>query len=321
MGDLTTLRLRCLECGVGRVRVEADGARCAACGETYPLFHGRPVMLPREGALFTRADYEAQAAGPPPTVAPQRRTRWLPNPSANLSSDRLLARFGADLAADLAMSGPVDVLVVGGGAQRADLERRFAGRPGIRLWVTDIDVRADADVLCDAHDLPFEDGSFGGVLATAVLEHVADPERVAHEIARVARPGALIYSELPFMQQVHEGAYDFTRFSHGGHLRLWRAFDEIESGVVAGPGTALAWSLEHFAAALAPIPALIRPARGVARLTGFWLKYFDHAFGNSPAAIDGAGCTYFYGRRRAEGEVSDREIVARYAGARSLRHV
>jgi hypothetical protein len=124
------------------------------------------------------------------------------------------------------------------------------------------------------------------------------------------------------MQQVHEGAYDFARFTHSGHRRLWRGFEEIESGIVAGPATALVWAIEHFAGALAPHAGLRRPFRAAARLGTFWIKYFDYALASSPSAFDAACCTYFYGARRPPGQAtSDREIVERYAGAQSLTHV
>ena len=40
--------------------------------------------------------------------------------------------------------------------------------------------------------------------------------------------------------------YDFTRFTHLGHRRLFRRFEEIESGAVCGPGMTLAWSYTYF---------------------------------------------------------------------------
>ena len=114
------------------------------------------------------------------------------------------------------------------------------------------DAKGMVDLFCDAHELPFLDETFDGVIASAVLEHVVYPERVAAEIHRVLARRGLIYSEIPFLQQVHEGAYDFTRYTLSGHRRLLNHFEEFSSGVVAGPGTTLAWAIEHFAVCCTP---------------------------------------------------------------------
>ena len=55
------------------------------------------------------------------------------------------------------------------------------------------------------------------VIIQAVLEHVMYPNKVVSEIYRVLKNDGLIYSETPFMQQVHEGPYDFSRFTESGH--------------------------------------------------------------------------------------------------------
>jgi hypothetical protein len=57
---------------------------------------------------------------------------------------------------------------------------------------------------------------------------VARSPRVASEIHRLLKSGGFVYSEIPFMQQVHEGAYDFTRYTLVGHRALFRALDDLE---------------------------------------------------------------------------------------------
>lgn len=44
----------------------------------------------------------------------------------------------------------------------------------------------------DAHSLEFPDGSFDLVYARYLLEHVADPARVVHEMRRVTKPGGRV---------------------------------------------------------------------------------------------------------------------------------
>ena len=36
----------------------------------------------------------------------------------------------------------------------------------------------------------------------------------------------IVYAETPFMQQVHEGAYDFTRYTVLGHRYLFKKFKQ-----------------------------------------------------------------------------------------------
>ncbi len=111
------------------------------------------------------------------------------------------------------------------------------------------------------------------------------PERVAAEITRVLKTDGLLYSVLPFMQHVHEGAYDFTRYTLSGHRRIFNHISEIESGMVAGPGTALVWAIENFALAFMVQPLLRKIIKFITRILFGWIKYFDYLFKDKPAAI------------------------------------
>jgi SAM-dependent methyltransferase len=51
----------------------------------------------------------------------------------------------------------------------------------------------DASVLGDALSLPFASRSIDIVFSSNVLEHVPEPERMADEMLRVARPGGLVF--------------------------------------------------------------------------------------------------------------------------------
>jgi SAM-dependent methyltransferase len=304
--------LRCPECLASPLKADESSLACPGCGAKYPRRGETPVLLRRDNELFPPADY---AAAQVPAPAPRPWRRWLlPDSSINVSRDRVLSRH---------LFAPVDrdrhVLVVGAGTQREGFEAPAGGDPRLHLHYCDVDIRALVDCFGDLHDLPFVDGCFDGVIATAVLEHVMRPDRAVDEIHRVLRPEGLFYSEIPFMQQVHEGAYDFTRYSLSGHRQLLRRFHELDSGLVAGPGTALVWSMEHFASAFFPSAGMRRGARAMTRLLTFWLKYADYLVLDSPAAMDAASCTYILGAKRA-GETSPADIVARYRGGRPLSH-
>ncbi|MFZ1908375.1 MAG: methyltransferase domain-containing protein, partial [Burkholderiales bacterium] len=260
------------------------------------------------------AAYEAVPRG---TASRSLVTRLIPSPSINLASRRTLLR----LRGTLRRRGARKVLVLGGGRQRKWLDPLMSGGTpdGLQLTYTDIDHGADVDLFCDAHELPFLDASQDAVITTAVLEHVMYPERAAAEIHRVLRVGGLLYSEMPFMQQVHEGAYDFTRYTLSGHRRLFNRFDEIDSGMVAGPATALVWAIENFALAFVSRPRLRQAVKALVRIAAGWIKYLDRLLMHNPQAMDGASCTYFLGSK-VDTPIPDSEIVARYVGAKHLQH-
>ena len=82
------------------------------------------------------------------------------------------------LANDVAASAP-SVDVVGIEASAAQLA---AARPGPRVTFAQ----------GDAHSLEFPDGTFDLVYARYLLEHVADPARVVHEMRRVSKAGGRV---------------------------------------------------------------------------------------------------------------------------------
>jgi len=276
--------------------------------------HGRPVLIRRDHPLFPPHAYCAAGTGEE-TQGKSCLRRWLPGLSVNLAQTPSIKEFSRLLACQ----DQAHILVVGSGVQVTELARKFAQDSKVTLICTDIDRCAIVDCYCDAHELPFVDGSFDGVIITAVLEHVCDPYRVVSEIERVTRLSGLLYSEIPFLQQVHEGAYDFTRFTLQGHRRLFRRYEKIAMGLVAGPGTALGWAIEGFCLSLFPGKFFRYLVKFLVRLCFFWLKYFDYLLRDRLEAMDSSSCTYFMGRKLSE-EISDRAIIADYTGAQDLRH-
>ena len=272
------------------------------------------MLLRHDNRIFSLSAYTP--LNPTTHIRTSRLTRWIHAISVNLASVRALGKFGGSFIGQK----QVFVLVVGGGMQRHWLDQRFAAFPHIRLIYCDIDIGASVDIYCDAHELPFRDGCFDGVITTAVLEHVLYPERVAAEIHRALKPDGLLYSEIPFMQQVHEGAYDFTRYTLSGHRRLFNRFAEIDSGLVAGPATAFLWSIENLALSFFASRPVRLATKACVRLLFFWVKYFDYLLRNKPQAMDGASCTYFLGRRQ-DTVVPDEEIIDAYVGGQYKRHV
>jgi SAM-dependent methyltransferase len=276
------------------------------------LLDGVPVLVDDAKSLFdpsARALHEG-------SFAPTPRPRWwrrvgelLPEITSNVASEQNLERVAEMLSTK---RRPL-VLVLGARTRTLGMEA-ILDRPEFDCVESDVLPGQNLNLLCDAHGLPFADGSVDCVIAQAVLEHVVDPARCAAEIARVLKGDGVLYAETPFMQQVHEGAFDFTRFTHVGHRRLFRDFDEVDSGVVCGPGTALAWAWTYFLLSFARSSRSRRVLVLVARLTAFWAPWFDAYLARKPAALDAASAFYFLGQK-GDGPLDDRDITMAYRGA------
>jgi SAM-dependent methyltransferase len=109
----------------------------------------------------------------------------------------LLARDAADQVE--AYGGPVagrTVVDVGGGSGYFTAEFR---RRGAHAHLFEPDVRElggappAGTVIADGYLLPLRDGAADVTFSSNVLEHVADPGTFLSELARVTRPGGLIY--------------------------------------------------------------------------------------------------------------------------------
>jgi hypothetical protein len=132
---------------------------------------------------------------------------------------------------------------------------------------------------------------------------------VVAEIERVLKPNGVVYAETPFMQQVHEGAYDFTRFTELGHRWLWRRFTTIARGPLGGPGLSLYWATRYF------LRGLLR-SRRIADILSIPFMSFALAdrLMKVPDMIDGASGAFFLGRKRPNAIGLD-AIVSEYLGA------
>ena len=133
------------------------------------------------------------------------------------------------------------ILIIGGGSIGDGMNKFFRQCKQKNVSVESVDIYFSKNItaIADAHYLPYRNFYFDVVIIQAVLEHVLDPQKVVFEAQRVLKKNGLIYAETPFMQSVHEGAYDFSRFSHSGHRWLFKAFREIKSGYNHGAFSSL----------------------------------------------------------------------------------
>jgi SAM-dependent methyltransferase len=208
----------------------------------------------------------------------------------------------------LASKKTARVLIIGGGTIGQGIEC-FYKDARIELVSFDIYVSPNIQFVADGHNIPLPDDSFDAVLIQAVLEHVLEPNTVVSEIYRVLKQDGIVYAETPFLQHVHEGAYDFTRYTESGHRYLFKNFELISSGSCGGAGTQLLWSIDNF------VRGVFRSRRvgKVIKLGFFWLQYLDRIIPES-YNIDAASGVFFLGRKQSVA-INGNEVIAHYKGA------
>ncbi len=303
--------LACPRCGAGLVREEGSfhcsSPRCTLyAADSLPVAGRWPVLIDASNSIVgSRPSACAAAATPAHRWSIARLPRalaWLWKPH-----NIVAARNVGALLAQLTAPRPI-ILVIGGATVGNGTQAIYDDRRP-RVIAFDLYGSPVTQFIADAHAIPLAGASVDAVIVQAVLEHVLDPARVVREIHRVLKPDGLVYAETPFLQPVHAGAHDFTRYTSSGHRYLFRSFDEIAGGPVAGPAAQLLASIDFLVRGLLRSELAGKLARGAL----FWLRWLDRAIPEA-YAMDSASAYYFLGRR-CERELSPREIVDYYRGA------
>jgi len=306
--------LACPSCS-GSLSFGKDEFTCNKCRRIYPIVDGIPVLINEDESIFKIQDFWNRSCTTIEADTFKRgplRKIWrkiTPEPTLNICNKNSFKKFESEA---LKSSAEPLILVIGGSILGSGMAEIVKNNKLI-LIETDVSFGPRTQIICDAHSLPFADRSLDGVMAQAVLEHVADPYKCVNEIYRVLKPKGLVYSSIPFMQQVHMGRYDFTRFTDLGHRRLFRRFEEIERGIEVGPASALVWSIRYFLMSFTDSAIIKKILSAFSIFTLFWVKYLDIYLVKNNSSNDAAGAFYFLGKK-SDKILSDAEIVSLYKG-------
>lgn len=209
----------------------------------YPLINGYPILINYENSILKEEDYKElySKVERPSYIGLLKFLKRIASPSKSSTAKNVKQII------ELICQGQqtARVLIIGGGTIGQGM-KPFYDNPDINLVSFDIYASPNVQFIADAHNIPLSTNSFDAVIIQAVLEHVLEPSTVVSEIYRVLKFDGIVYSETPFIQHVHEGAYDFTRFTESGHRYLFKYFELIKSGASAGAGSQLIWSIDNF---------------------------------------------------------------------------
>ena len=293
----------------GHLIAEGSDFSCADknCGKQYRTVGHIPVLTDEAASAIS---FDSEGASLNKSHWKSLALRYLPSLDKNVVPTEVKAHLIREI---LALNEQPIVLNIGG-KHPTSLTDQICELENVNAIECDLAYRARTGVFANPERIPLRDGSVDCVLLDALLEHVPNPQEVVNEAWRVLKPNGIIFSDTPFMVQVHGGAFDYMRFSHQAHRWLFRNFDELGSGVSSGPGVALAYAIQYFFLSFAAGQRSRYVIKTSCRLTLFWLKYFDRFLSTKPSALDAAHGLYFFGRR-ADTAITERELVERYDGS------
>jgi uncharacterized protein YbaR (Trm112 family) len=278
---------------------------CDGCRQAYPISGDVPILLDpastaeiasfRNDAENVRLRQQLKVGGiaklvdvvrpPHPFAFTRRRV----NHAKRLTFSRLAASSESDRNARF--------LDIGSGILGGLNHSGLSAHVRAHLLPLEIAPTGGVGVVGDAHKLPFRDDCLDGALIQGVLEHVRDPAQVVAEIHRTLKPGAPVFAEVPFIQHYHLDPVDYRRWTHFGFEQLFSAFTTEESGVAAGPASALTDMLTEFPALVFRSPTLYWGAKLVSGWIFAPIQLLDTFWGAAPRAHVMAGAVYFLGRK------------------------
>ena len=241
-------------------------------GNSYPIANGTPIIINEANSLFTIKEilaYKPQTQDSgysnQKSLKNYFRRRLLPK----LTSDKGYAERFAKLAA---IKPAGKILVLGAGERTPEYKKVFANHD---VCCSDVHLQYKPDIVFDAHNIPFQNEYFDGVVACQVLEHTIEPWEVAKEMQRVCKPGAFIHIEVPFAFPYHSPPYDFFRFTFTGLRSLFKCCELVLYSAPEGNFSAAAVANSQATVLMFKAGILRQTGLLITRFLFFWMKYFD----------------------------------------------
>ena len=226
---------------------------------------GEPLQRKGQALVYAPSFTESAVQGGPGRLA----SRIVERVYCDHNRARIVRRTIERLLGQLRAGGGLGLNFGSGGSPRRD------NVVNLDIYLTD-----QVDIVYDGRRIPFRDATFDFIMSQEVFEHIADPEVALDEVARVARPGAKFYLQLPFIIGYHSVPGDYWRFSVVGIERFVESrgtFKVVEKGIAVGHGTGLYRVLVEFLATTASVfgSVFYKPTKLLFAILFYWLKFFD----------------------------------------------
>lgn len=148
------------------------------------------------------------------------------------------------------------------------------------------------DITCDLNQpLPVESNQYDTLILSDVLEHIAEPQQLWMEMARILKPGGKLLLNVPFFYKVHEAPHDYYRYTEFA-LRRFANLAGFEIIMIAPSGGAPVVFTDFFAKNIHRVPLM---GAGLAALSQAMCRWFIRtSFGKKVSRVTGVTFPFGY---------------------------
>lgn len=203
-------RLKCVQCGLGDLRLRKTEIQCLGCGEEFPLFQETPIMMAQPDQAFQY--------------------------TSSVMVTNVYDQHWYDIM-EKAKGGPI--LDLGSGNNPVVIDH---------LVKFDMFALPNVEVVGDAEKLPFKPDSFHLIISGAVFEHLRNPFVAATNLFEILVGNGTIYIETAFLQPLHAYPNHFFNMTKPGIEEMFSEFEKLASGTQPHqyPSFTLRWVISEW---------------------------------------------------------------------------
>lgn len=283
--------LQCPMCKKGGLSVRDNKLVCSACSESFPVLNEKLCFTKDADTMMQKYDAEAK--------------QFINRLKSLVKKWPALFVFLTYAIGSVSYFGqrPKGTIekVFGRDAKDKIIVNVGSGITKVHPDVINLDIfpLKNVDIVADAAELPFKDGSVDMLISESTIEHTPNAESAIREMRRVVKPGGFVYISIPFIMPFHASPNDYSRLTHEGLKQKFYDFTPKKVGALGGPASALVTFLMYFFAL--PFSVISESAYNLA--TYFFmavlspLRIFDLVFNLFPRSIEVSAFIYFIGEK------------------------
>ena len=195
--------LQCPNCSSEKFIDKVNSYECKVCKSSYKYDKGQlDLRLPKEKVVnipfAIGGDFVINHSFAPLSINE--------NSQLNFNSLKVPAHLTKELLSHFPKGDGGNSLALDLGSGKVGVHKEVVETAGYIYVGFDYE-SPSADIIGDAHSLPFLDNSFDFVLSMAVLEHIKFPFIYSKEIYRVLKPNGTLIGSVAFLEGFHSHSY------------------------------------------------------------------------------------------------------------------